>query len=279
MNGPTGDPTSGPVRGTARGRDEPVPRLADLIRRSHHVVAFTGAGASTESGLPDFRSSQGLWRRVPQQMASLEFMEHHFDEFVAFYRQRIASLAGVRPTRVHRILATWEAAGFVKAVITQNVDGLHQLAGSRRVIPLHGDLRTCRCQRCGRIYPSEAFLADSHCSCGGRLRPNVVLFGEPLPAEAWAQAHGEAARCDLMLVVGSSLEVYPAASLPAMVARRAATGGANVVIINRDPTPLDDQAGLVIRGVAGEVLEGVDRELARLGSSRHGAPSPTSRSD
>lgn len=273
-NGPTGDPASGPI-----GADEQVRRLAHLIHRSHHVVAFTGAGASTESGLPDFRSSQGLWRQVPQRMASLEFMQQHFDEFVAFYRQRIAALAGVGPTRVHRILAAWEAAGLVKAVITQNVDGLHQLAGSQRVIPLHGDLRTCRCHRCGRIHPSESFLADPHCECGGRLRPNVVLFGEPLPAEPWAQAHAEAARCDLMLVVGSSLEVYPAASLPGMVARCSVVDGASLVIINRDPTALDDQAGLVIRGVAGEVLEQVDRELARLGSNSPDAPPPASRFD
>lgn len=244
---------------------EAIHRLADLIRRSRYLVAFTGAGASTESGLPDFRSSQGLWRRVPQRMASIEFMERHFEEFVAFYRQRITALDGVQPSRVHRILAKWEEAGLLKAVITQNVDGLHQLAGSRQVIPLHGDLRTCRCQRCGRIHPSEAFLEDPYCACGGRLRPNVVLFGEPLPADAWARAHSEAARCDLMLAVGSSLEVYPAASLPEMVARRSATGEAALVIINRDPTPLDSWARMVMREAAGDVLERIDRELSPAG--------------
>mgnify|MGYP001256511141 CR=1 FL=1 len=236
-------------------------QLARLIRASRHLVAFTGAGASTESGLPDFRSSQGLWRQVPQHMASVEFMERHFDEFIAFYRQRIAALRGARPNRVHRILARWEQEGLLKAVITQNVDGLHQLAGSRQVIPLHGDLRTCRCQRCHRVYLSEALLRDISCTCGGRLRPNVVLFGEPLPAEAWTRAHLEASRCDLMLAVGSSLEVYPAASLPEAVAERATAGQAALVVINRDPTPLDHSARLVFHEAAGDVLERVDREL------------------
>mgnify|MGYP001951671516 CR=1 FL=1 len=236
------------------------------------MVAFTGAGASTESGLPDFRSSQGLWNRWPQRMASLEFMEQHFDEFTEFYRARIAALADVEPNRVHRVLAAWEAAGLLKAVITQNVDGLHQRAGSRRVLALHGDLQTCRCHRCGRVYPSETFVVDPHCLCGGRLRPNVVLFGEFLPAGTWAEAEAEAARCDLMLVVGSSLEVYPAAALPEMVARRSALDGAALVIINRDPTPLDHLAALVIRETAGEVLVAVDRELARPAADSPGGP-------
>lgn len=261
---------SGYSGGQAVPSSTEIQRLATLIRGARHMVAFTGAGASTESGLPDFRSSQGLWRRVPQHMASLAFMERHFDEFVAFYRQRIAALEGARPSRVHRILARWEAAGWLKAVITQNVDGLHQQAGSRRVLPLHGDLRTCRCQRCGRTQPSKAFLSHPYCGCGGRLRPNVVLFGEPLPAAVWEQARREALRCDLMLVVGSSLEVYPAASLPELVARRAAAGEAVLAIVNRDPTPLDEEAGLVLRGVAGDVLERVDQELARMESNRTG---------
>ncbi len=258
---------SGHSGGQAVASSGDIQRLATLVRRARYMVAFTGAGASTESGLPDFRSSQGLWRRVPQHMASLAFMERHFDEFVAFYRQRIEALKGVQPSRVHRILARWEAAGWLKAVITQNVDGLHQQAGSRRVLPLHGDLRTCRCQRCGRTQPSEAFLSRPYCECGGRVRPNVVLFGESLPAAVWQQARDEALRCDLMLVVGSSLEVYPAASLPELVVRRVAAGEARLVIVNRDPTPLDEQAGLVLRGVAGDILEQVDQELARLRSN------------
>lgn len=230
-------------------------QLAQLIRQARHFVAFTGAGASTESGLPDFRSAQGLWRTLPQEMASVEFMERHFDQFIDFYQQRLARLRGAQPNRVHRILAKWEREGLLKAVITQNVDGLHQRAGSVQVIPLHGDLDTCRCHACGRVYGADA-LRERYCPCGGRLRPNVVLFGEMLPRDAWIRAHIEASSCDLMLVVGSSLEVYPAASLPELVADRG-----TLVIINRDPTPLDHQARLVFHETAGDVLERVDRYL------------------
>lgn len=236
---------------------ERVGLLAEWIQESRYAVVFTGAGASTESGLPDFRSQRGLWKKVPERLASIDTLLNNPDEFYNFYKERIEGFKDVKPNRVHRILAKWESQGRVKMVITQNVDGLHQMAGSREVAELHGSNAQVRCQECSRMYPREMFERRYCPECGGMLRPNVVLFGEPLPMGEWMRAQQATEKSDLFLVVGSSLQVYPAAGLPEVAVRQ----GARLVIINQEPTGMDTLADLVFHDVAGDVLEAVDRQL------------------
>ena len=226
------------------------------------VVVLSGAGVSTESGIPDFRSSSGLWADVdPFEVASIDAFRRDPVRVWEFYTRRLGVLAGAQPNAAHRALAALERAGFVRAVITQNVDGLHAAAGSRDVIELHGSLATAICLSCGAAYDRvfvEARLPLPRCSaCETVLKPGVVMFGELLPPAAFDRATVLARTSSLLLVVGSSLEVHPAAGLPEETAR---SGGA-IAILNREPTPYDTLAQLVIRGSAGEVLSLVQREL------------------
>ena len=258
--------------GAAGGLDVPVAEgareLADLLLRATHAVVLTGAGASTESGLPDFRSPGGLWQGVdPMRVASIWALRQSPVDFYRFYRHRLAGMGSARPNPCHDALAALEGMGVVKAVITQNVDGLHQAAGSRRVIEVHGSLREAACVDCGRTHPREALEvpveseADlPRCTCGGLLKPNVILFGEALPEAAFSQAAAEAALCDLMVVVGSSLEVSPANSLP----RYALSRGAELALVNLSETSFDRFARVVVRAKAGEVMPRVV-EMVRTG--------------
>lgn len=253
--------------------------LARLLAESRAAVAFTGAGISTESGLPDFRSAAGLWRGVdPARVASSWALRHNPHEFYRFYRARLERLGKARPNAAHQALAALEDMAVLRCVITQNVDGLHQAAGSRRVLELHGDMRRTSCCACRALLPIEVLERQvaaaawddesgaeapglPRCpSCGGLLRPNVVLFGEALPAGAFADAGVVADSCDAMLVVGSSLEVWPASGLP----QRALAGGAALAIVNLSPTPLDAAAAVVVRGPAGAVLPAALAEVRRL---------------
>ncbi|MDI3269178.1 MAG: NAD-dependent deacylase [Bacillota bacterium] len=235
--------------------------VALALWQAETAVAFTGAGSSTASGLPDFRSTRGLWRQFPEALASRETLEHaleeRYEEMRAFYLWRLETLQKVDPNPVHRILAQWEQRGLLAGIITQNVDGLHQRAGSQKVFPLHGDLHTIRCQRCGRFFRPEAMAQGSCPVCGGRLRPHVVLFGEALPRDVWDGALDLTRQADLMLAVGSSLQVYPAASLPRLAAQKG-----KLIIINQEPTPLDDLAFRILHQDAGEALAAIDRELS-----------------
>lgn len=229
-----------------------------VLRRSGASVVLTGAGVSTESGLPDFRSPGGLWAGVdPTRVASASAFRQDPVAFYAFYRTRLAALGGAAPNPAHRAIARLEALGVVRMVITQNVDGLHQQAGSREVVEVHGNLREARCAGCGRLSPIVQMAAalDSgelpRCGrCGDLLRPNVVLFEELLPQDAYARAEAACRTCEALLVVGSSLEVYPVASLPDVAVRR----GARLLIVNREPTPYDADADVVLQGPAGVVL-------------------------
>jgi NAD-dependent deacetylase len=222
---------------------------------------FTGAGMSTESGLPDFRSNGGLWRqnRRFEELASREALEGDYDEHVAFYRWRIEMLAGHEPNDGHRVVADWQRRGLVATVITQNVDGFHTRAGAEGVLELHGTLANVRCDRCADKRPASEFLeaAGLTCGCGGKRRPGVVLFGELLPAPTLRAAWMASERAPLFLVLGSSLAVAPANLLP----EAAAAAGAPLVIVNRDPTPLDRMATLVINASIGETLRAADRLL------------------
>lgn len=240
-----------------------VEKLARAMAESRNTAVFTGAGMSTESGLPDFRSSDGLWKKYrPEELASVDALNRNFGEFASFYRQRIASLGEVQPNRGHRLLANWERRGLVRGIITQNVDGLHQAAGSRVVHELHGTLREVRCQNCGHVRPAGTFADEAECDrCGGRMRPAVVLFGEMLPEDALAASSELASSCGVFLVLGSSLTVSPANLLP----ERARRNGARLFIVNNTPTHIDGLSDGVIAAPIGETLEAVDRALEAIG--------------
>ncbi|WP_026703281.1 NAD-dependent deacylase [Salibacterium aidingense] len=236
-------------------------QLADLLQHSDYPVVMTGAGMSTESGLPDFRSNTGLWKNQnPAALASVEAMENNRSEFLAFYQSRIEALAGVLPNDGHHILADWEQKGFIKSIITQNVDGLHQQAGSRHVAELHGSIAALHCHSCGASADSSRYTNnETSCPvCGGFLRPNIVLFGEMLPEEAIAFAQQESTRADLFIVLGSSLSVAPASYFPVDAKQQ----GARLVIVNRTETDMDKEADLLVQGEnIGSILKEADHHL------------------
>jgi NAD-dependent deacetylase len=238
-------------------------RLAELIRSAESVVALTGAGISVPSGIPDFRSpGTGLWANVdPMEVAHISVWRRDPGRFWSFYGQRFAVLEGKRPNGAHRALAALEAAGRLDAVITQNIDGLHAAAGSREVIEIHGSIATASCPVCGRRYPlgeTRARLEGDpesvpRCDCGRPLKPDVVLFGELLDERAMSRASELVSRADLLLCVGSSLEVYPAAGLPEL----ALQSGGRLAIVTRSPTPFDHQAAVRLEGDVEEDLQAV----------------------
>jgi NAD-dependent deacetylase len=249
-----------------------------LVRAAHRLVALTGAGVSTESGLPDFRSADGLWGGVdPIRIASRTALEERPEVFFEFYRQRLSRLAAAAPNPAHSALAALERAGRLRTVITQNVDGLHQAAGATQVIELHGNLREAACAACGVVGPIASIVSAldagrlPRCErCGGLLKPNVVLFEELMPQAAWQRAVLAARASDVLLVVGSSLQVTPAAYLPDEALARSS----RLVIVNRESTPYDRRATVVIRGNAGQVLPQMVAALGLSRASGEEAPSP-----
>ncbi len=248
--------------------DDRIRGLANLVRLRKPAFAFTGAGCSTESGIPDFRSPGGVWSRY-RMITFQEFLESEQArrEQWALHRDLYAGLSAARPNAAHRALARLHSLGLLEAVVTQNIDGLHQAAGMppSAVIELHGNERGVICLSCGARYDRDEIqrrledgleipLCDS---CGGLLKTTTVWFGEPLPSDALEAAFSLAERARLCLVVGSSLAVYPAASVPELAVR----SGAALAVINRDPTPLDHAADLIFREPAGEVLEALVHTL------------------
>lgn len=236
--------------------------LEDWLKSSRHTVVFTGAGMSTESGLPDFRSRHnGLWKKKdPSQIASTKALNKNVEAFIEFYRERVLGVKEFGPHQGHYILAKWEQQGFIRSIITQNVDGFHQEAGSKRVAELHGTLQKVHCQTCGREYSSENYVNnDFYCECGGVLRPNIVLFGEALPQEAFQFALEEAEKADLFIVLGSSLSVTPANQFP-LIAKE---NGAKLVIVNMEPTQFDRYADQVIHDKKiGQLLIELDKKIS-----------------
>jgi NAD-dependent deacetylase len=232
--------------------------LAELIRERQPCVVLTGAGVSTESGIPDFRSPTGLWTRFdPLEYGSIEAFRADPLKVWSFYKPRLAMLAEAEPNAAHRALAELERLGFVEAVVTQNIDLLHERAGSREVVEVHGSIRSASCPGCGEPQPLVRVLellaeADAPAcpSCGELLKPDVVFFGELLPVEAIERASQLARAARLLLVVGSALEVYPVAALP----EETLAAGGELAIVNRGPTPYDARATLRIDRSAGEVL-------------------------
>ena len=239
-------------------------KLAALVRERQPCLVLTGAGVSTESGIPDFRSASGIWADVdPFEVASIQAFRRDSERVWAFYRQRIHLLREAEPNVGHRAIAELERRGYVRAVVTQNIDTLHSRAGSRDVIEVHGSIRSADCPLCLWREPADAVLAQLEersvpvCPhCDAPLKPGVVLFGELLPPGAMERATDLARTAGLVLVVGSSLEVWPVAGLP--------LEGRSFAIVNVGPTALDDRAVLKIDAPAGKVLSDVVRALDQL---------------
>jgi NAD-dependent deacetylase len=232
--------------------------LAELIREHQPCVALTGAGVSTESGIPDFRSPKGMWARFdPLEYATLDAFQRDPEKVWRFYAPRFSMLTDAEPNRAHLALAELESYGLLCAVITQNIDLLHERAGSREVVEVHGSIRTSTCLSCGACYPLAEVLglldarAPRCMACGEVLKPDVVFFDELLPEEAIDRAYELAGKARLLLVVGSSLQVWPVAEL-ALVTLRA---GGKIAVVNDGSTSVDDRAELKLAGEAGEILE------------------------
>jgi NAD-dependent protein deacetylase/lipoamidase len=230
-------------------------RLAELIRNRQPCVVLTGAGVSTESGIPDFRSPTGIWAQVdPMEYASLRAFREDPEKVWSFYAKRVDMLIGAEPNHAHLALAELERRGLVSAIVTQNIDLLHTRAGSKDVVEVHGSIRTGSCPNCGAVRElDESMLPLPRCECGAVLKPDVVFFGELLPRAAIDRAYELARAAALMLVVGSALEVYPVADLPLETLR----SGGSLAIVNRGETTLDAKAELKIDGSAGETLSSV----------------------
>jgi NAD-dependent deacetylase len=242
-------------------------QLAELIRQNQPCVALTGAGVSTESGIPDFRSPTGIWAEFdPREYGSLGAFRRDPVKVWSFYAPRFAMLTDAQPNRAHRALAELEHAGLLEAVVTQNIDLLHERAGSRTVVEVHGSIRASSCPDCSARYRLaevvpliEAGGGAPRCpDCGGILKPDVVFFDELLPEQAIDRAFELAERARLLLVVGSSLEVYPVAALPFATLE---AGGA-VAVVNEGPTAVDARATLRLSGRAGQILEETVATLA-----------------
>jgi NAD-dependent deacetylase len=239
-----------------------VGRLAELIRGSGSTVALTGAGVSVPSGIPDFRTPEtGLWANVdPMEVAHIDVFERDPARFWSYYRPRFQSLGDKRPNAAHEALAELERQGLIEGGITQNIDRLHGVAGSRNVVEVHGSIETSSCRGCGATYGlgevDALFDAEGVAWCGtcnGPVKPDVVLFGEMLPERAMAQAQEMAERAELLICVGSSLAVYPVASLPAVTLDR----GGRLAIVTKGPTPYDGDASVKLEGE-------LDAELSAL---------------
>ena len=237
------------------GQTDKLETLRQWVRESRHMVAFTGAGVSTESGVPDFRSVDGLYSQSfdypPETIISHSFYLKNPEYFFRFYREKMMPL-DVEPNITHKTLAKWEQEGRLSAVVTQNIDGLHQKAGSRRVYELHGSILRNYCTRCGKFYPAP-FVKNCdgipRCSCGGIVKPDVVLYEEGLDEATLVGAIQAIEAADLLIVGGTSLAVYPAAGLLRYYR------GPELVLLNKAPTPADRMATLILREPIGQVLD------------------------
>ena len=234
--------------------DEKIQLLKNWIDSSDNVVFFGGAGVSTESGIPDFRSVDGLynqqWKYPPETILSHSFFVRYPEEYYRFHREKLV-IDGVKPNAAHLKLAELEREGKLRAVITQNIDGLHQAAGSKNVLELHGSILRSNCSACGKPYPSDKMNHGEgvpHCSCGGVIRPDIVLYEEPLDESIMTRALHYISEADVLIIGGTSLNVYPAAGLINYYR------GNKLALINLGSTPYDNEADLVINEKIGRVF-------------------------
>lgn len=231
-----------------------VKKLKEIVEKSGNIVFFGGAGVSTESGIPDFRSVDGLYNQKydypPETILSHTFYCRKPEEFFRFYRDKMLCLTA-KPNAAHLKLAELEKAGKVRAVVTQNIDGLHQEAGSRKVLELHGSVLRNYCERCGRFYDA-GFILESRgvpaCDCGGRIKPDVVLYEEGLDNSILTEAVRFISEAEVLIIGGTSLAVYPAAGLIDYF------NGKHLILVNKTPTPKDSMADLVVQGSIGEIF-------------------------
>ena len=240
---------------------------AELVRKSKRAVVLTGAGISTPSGIPDFRSEgTGLWsREEPLEVASLSTFRTAPERFFSWFRPLASQIFYASPNPAHQALAQLEQAGYIKTIVTQNIDGLHQKASSTHVVETHGTMRTLTCTNCYQKFEADLFLQSfidegkfPICTqCLGILKPDVILFGEQLPHAAWLQAQRAARQCDLMLVAGSSLEVLPVAGLPMQALDR----GAHLIVVNNTPTYVNVRADVVILGDVASILPEIAKRV------------------
>jgi NAD-dependent deacetylase len=248
--------------------DAAIEDLAQRIAAARSVVFLTGAGISTESGIPDFRGPDGTWTKFnPEDFTFQKFLTRHETRVLTWQRFRDNPAHTARPNNAHRAIAELEQLGKVDRLVTQNIDGLHQMAGSAasRVIEIHGTMRWVACLDCHKRYPAAEILSRvrsgvevPQCDdCGGWLKSATISFGQPMPAPAMAEASAAAQRCELFVVVGSSLVVYPAADLPLQAVR----AGAHLAIVNASETALDPYADLVVNGQAGVILPAVAQRV------------------
>jgi len=236
---------------------EKLVQLKEYVQESRSIVFFGGAGVSTESGIPDFRSTDGLyhqeWAYPPETILSHTFFLRNTEEFYRFYKKKMICLEA-QPNAAHRKLAQWEQEGKLEAVVTQNIDSLHQMAGSKKVYELHGSVHRNYCRRCGKFYDAEYILKAEgvpRCECGGLVKPDVVLYEEGLDDRTLRGAIRAISQADLLIIGGTSLAVYPAAGLIDYFE------GKHLVVINRTATPRDGSADLLIQGNIGEVFHGL----------------------
>lgn len=236
----------------------PVKELKKIIKESSNIVFFGGAGVSTESGIPDFRSVDGLYHQKydypPETILSHTFYCRHTKEFYRFYKDKMLCMTA-KPNAAHLKLAQWETEGRLKAVITQNIDGLHQAAGSKKVLELHGSVLRNYCQNCGKFYGAEHVINSEEipkCECGGTVKPDVVLYEEGLDQEVLSEAVSYISSAEVLIVGGTSLVVYPAAGLIDYYR------GNKLVLINKTATARDEAADLVIQGSIGEIFAQID---------------------
>lgn len=255
------------MTGLASEEVQAVKQAAKLIKNARNAIAFTGAGFSTPSGVPDFRSEgSGLWTRfLPMEVASLSAFRYEPEKFFAWLRPLASHMLSALPNAAHTGLSQLEQAGHIKTIVTQNIDGLHQRAGSQNVLELHGTFNSLTCVGCFQRYPSagliEPYLENGsipHCpGCNQILKPDVILFEEQLPVRTWMQSQEASKTCDLMLIAGTSLEVMPSAGLP----MRALENGASLIMVNKSSTYIDVRAEVVLRRDVADIIPLIVEEV------------------
>lgn len=241
--------------------EDKIKQLEKILQESESIVFFGGAGVSTESGIPDFRSQSGLYNQKsdipPEVILSHDFFMDHPDKFYQYYFSKMVDLS-IKPNAAHYQLAKWEKLGKVKAIVTQNIDGLHQLAGSKSVYELHGTIHKNRCVKCNKFYSIQDIIQCKNkrlvpkCTCGGIIKPEVVLYNEPLDNETMSNAIQAISTCDTLIIAGTSLVVYPAAGLVDYFR------GKNLILINKDDVVRDVTATIVINDFVGKTLEKIN---------------------